>query len=252
MSSIDLRINNEPWHRSHVTGEESDADVQIIGDGPSRFWIMREPNWEQRAARLTDGTEIVAPSHFFAGGFADSDFPAQVEYTVERGEIECQAIIKLTGGPPLTGALMRTLALKEFTRRVVESAIFVSWGPPGATPVWVKPSTFGRAGAEHVSRALRPQRSKQDGRLARAITDEYLKDVARVYRTALGLGLNPVAAVKAELHVARSTAGRHVGLARKQGYLRPTTRGKAGEQSDADRPTVRPSIEDETNERPSP
>ena len=61
------------------------------------------------------------------------------------------------------------------------------------------------------------------------LDDDHFRDVAGIYRSALGDGLDPVAQVKAAFSVARSTAGRWVVEARKRGHLGPTTRGKAGE-----------------------
>jgi hypothetical protein len=61
------------------------------------------------------------------------------------------------------------------------------------------------------------------------ITDAYLREVAQVYRDAFDRGDPPTVAVQAFFGLSRSTAGRHVGLAREHGFLNPTPRGVAGE-----------------------
>jgi hypothetical protein len=53
-------------------------------------------------------------------------------------------------------------------------------------------------------------------RRKRTVTDEYLHDVAKTYREAKK---NPTAAVESKFDLPRSTAGRHVQLARKRGFL---------------------------------
>lgn len=61
--------------------------------------------------------------------------------------------------------------------------------------------------------------------------ESHYEKVANVYRSALTAGLDPVKQVQQQFFLARSTAGRHVMEARKRGFLGPTTRGKAGEQT---------------------
>jgi hypothetical protein len=61
------------------------------------------------------------------------------------------------------------------------------------------------------------------------ITDDYLEDVAAVYRDALARNANPTDAVQQYFGFSRSTAGRHVWRARKAGKLQPTRAGVAGE-----------------------
>jgi hypothetical protein len=61
------------------------------------------------------------------------------------------------------------------------------------------------------------------------ITGEYLAEVARVYREAFDRGDPPTLAVQASFGLSRSTAGRHVGLAREGKFLNPAREGVAGE-----------------------
>jgi len=58
--------------------------------------------------------------------------------------------------------------------------------------------------------------------------DEHYRRVAEIYRDAFK---NPTAAVMAQMHASRSTAGRWVMEARRRGFLRPTRPGQAGEAS---------------------
>lgn len=58
-------------------------------------------------------------------------------------------------------------------------------------------------------------------------TDDALQQVAGVYRLAYVCGEPPTKTVEQRFKLARSTAGRWISMARKKGYLRETTPGKA-------------------------
>ena len=62
----------------------------------------------------------------------------------------------------------------------------------------------------------------------RRLTDEDLREVAEVYGQALAEKGNPTQAVADHFFIARSTAGNRVMKARKRGFLKPTTPGRAG------------------------
>jgi len=61
------------------------------------------------------------------------------------------------------------------------------------------------------------------------VTKEHLAHVATVYREAEAAGLPPTKAVEDAFQTSYSTATRWVGLARKEGELGPTQKGKSGE-----------------------
>jgi hypothetical protein len=61
------------------------------------------------------------------------------------------------------------------------------------------------------------------------LTDENLRQVADIYRAADKRGDPPTQKVADVMHVARSTAARWVGKARKQGFLGPALKGRSGE-----------------------
>ncbi len=70
----------------------------------------------------------------------------------------------------------------------------------------------------------RPQRGRR-------IDDDFLRDVAKVYREArAGNDRAPVEQVARQLHGERSSAGRWVMLARQRGFLGPAIGTKAGEE----------------------
>lgn len=57
------------------------------------------------------------------------------------------------------------------------------------------------------------------------LTDDVLREVARVYSAALALGDYPVKAVENECGIPRTTARKRVEAARRRGFLPPTTPG---------------------------
>jgi hypothetical protein len=77
-------------------------------------------------------------------------------------------------------------------------------------------------------KVLREHRRRLRGtRQSGAVTDDKLKETAAIYRA--NLNSRPVYAVADQFKIARSTAGRWVGLARKKGFLEPALgRGRAG------------------------
>ena len=64
------------------------------------------------------------------------------------------------------------------------------------------------------------------------ISQDLLRDVARVYREAHAEGRRPTQAVATHFDKPRSTAGRWVGLARQAGFLGPADGPRAGEVTD--------------------
>src|SRR5262249_61875487 len=78
--------------------------------------------------------------------------------------------------------------------------------------------------------SLRESRRQLASRPTRVRGNEpYLENVARVYREAFARGDDPTKAVQHYFGLTRSTAGRHVLLARDAGKLNPTSAGVAGE-----------------------
>jgi hypothetical protein len=75
---------------------------------------------------------------------------------------------------------------------------------------------------QYTSKARRPRRGSP-------VTDEHLTQVAELYRAAFERGDPPTQTIADTMHVARSTAARWVGLARKRGLLGASLPGRAGE-----------------------
>jgi hypothetical protein len=61
------------------------------------------------------------------------------------------------------------------------------------------------------------------------VTDENLRQVAKLYRAAIKRGDPPTETVAETMHIARSTAARWVTRARERKLLGPALRGRAGE-----------------------
>ena len=170
---------------------------------------------------------------------------------VESGRAVCVElrVQRSPGGPPVTGTALRQLPLGEYVRRAVGAA--ASFAVPARAgkrltvttedgeqwPIqhqriddeWVAIPTAGLDRSENFQSELRssPSRREYGGR----VTDDELRKVADIYRAAHVARKPPTAEVAREMHVSRSTAGRYVQRARKQGFLGPTRPRVAGEES---------------------
>jgi hypothetical protein len=146
------------------------------------------------------------------------------EMGVVKGTPTCFAV---TAMPRDQNAGIQAEDLRLPLKRILEEVIAAAAsprGPLGGVSFADPSSPF--APLEAQLELARRRRSR--------ITDEYLSKVAEIYREAFDRGDPPTVAVQAAFALSRSTAGRHVGLARKRGYLSPTREGVAGEEHRAD------------------
>jgi hypothetical protein len=67
-------------------------------------------------------------------------------------------------------------------------------------------------------------------RRGRALGHDKLREVANIYRAAFDDGDPVVEAVAAAFHISKSAAGKRIGAARREGFLRAAVGPKAGEQ----------------------
>ena len=214
-----------------VTSTEPDPDAPIVRYGsnyalPARFRATVEPD--------------------------DPGLPiCHLTIAVEDGRAVCDDLVAARGpaGKPITGTALRELALGEYVKAATAKAAMRAIPAPVGNTVVIK---FGEEDAEleatriddgwvalptlpvvGVDRSERFKQAARRGKPARRrtrsrITDEELIRVAEVYRAAYS-SAGPTKAVADELHLTRVTAGRHVKLARKRGFLGPTRPRVAGE-----------------------
>ncbi len=110
------------------------------------------------------------------------------------------------GGPPVTSESLRWVALSQYVRASAELyCVRVVGHDEGQVVV----SATGTGDGPLLARAAQQHPRQQ-------MTDELLRDVARVYSEA---GSKPTIAVMRRFHLSRPTAGRWVGIARKRGFL---------------------------------
>lgn len=137
---------------------------------------------------------------------------ATAEIEVQEGDLICTAIWALPG-QRLTGNLLRQVPIARLVREAAANAIvhlrdgfavrFVS-GPFGVIP----PDLQG----------------------PRKIDDDFLSEVASVYREAVAIGITPALSIQRRFGTSPGNARRWVMRARKRGLLGPApSRGKAGE-----------------------
>ena len=153
---------------------------------------------------FTEG--ILAPRRITATASGhDPDYDLEVEIELERGRyvvksLRCQA----RKGGAVTSEGVTHLPVKQILRiivgRVLGNPLVSGWAPG--------PDAAGQGP-----------------------TDEALKRVAAVYRVAHLMGLPPTESVAQTSSLARSTAGRWVGMARERGFLGKAEPRKAGERA---------------------
>jgi hypothetical protein len=143
------------------------------------------------------------------------DPPATVEFIggVDDGEIVCTglALLKMDGGPSVTGDWLRRFSFREIWRTAIQMATWRSVEDGSKQPI----AGSGFDIQDWAVQSLAPRRKHR-------ITPELLERVAQVYMAASGW---PTKAVAEEFQISRSTAATWVGQARKDGFLPPVEKG---------------------------
>jgi hypothetical protein len=151
--------------------------------------------------------------------------PYRVEFVVvasagSRPQAESVTLVQLVdehgrpAGPPVTSAALRRVAVAELVRLSVEVAAQVldselpTRDPETETSGKLRPPT------DEETTELRKRRRRR-------VDSELLANVAELYREAARVGQAPTQAVADTLGVPRSTAGRYVVRARREGHLGP-------------------------------
>ena len=115
----------------------------------------------------------------------------------------------------MSGHELRRFPLAEWVRYACSMVGVGNQGGVQTTSAEWKTETY-RADVERVI----PQTWRRN-----VLTDDFLKEVARVYRA--NADSAPIEAIREAWPSAHSTAARWVRLARDRGYLPPTTQGRA-------------------------
>ncbi len=126
---------------------------------------------------------------------------------------------------PLTDGLIRGVRWGRLMQKARRKLISAATG-------WADPSFVAR-GVERLGGDIADDQAHADGLVAslkepkrRSYEREHYEKVARIYDTAMGVGVHPTRLVAEELGLNRNVAGKHVAVARKMGLLPPTEKRK--------------------------
>jgi hypothetical protein len=163
------------------------------------------------------------PSPFTARFEFLEDHAVELDVVVQDGAPVCDAIRieRNPKRPSLTGAEFRRLPLRDWVNFAVgQVALMPQESTLGESAAWI-PASEDEAWAITRAADRAPRRRK--------ITDEHLRDVARVYRA--NVDDSPRDAVMETFAVKPAMASRYIKLARERGFLKPApSPGKAGER----------------------
>jgi hypothetical protein len=176
----------------------------------------------------------------FTADIEDESQKAHLTLTIEMEDARprCRRLdIDVSNDLEITGDFLRRIAVGRWLLEALLVAVEKPSGlddpqgdlaadlrAQGVTEIFRLPSDDERQSfrEEYASKTRRPRRGSP-------ISQEHLAEVAKRYREAAEKGDHPTQAVAREMNVARSTAARWVGLARRHGLLGPSLPGRAGE-----------------------
>lgn len=165
--------------------------------------------------------EARVPSPFTARFEFPEDHAVELDIAIEDGSPVCDAIRieRNRKKPSLSGSELRRLPLRDWVNFAVgQVALMPQEGEPGVATL--TPATDEEAWAITRAADRAPRRRK--------ITEDHLKEVARVYRASVDD--NPRDAVMETFGVKAAMASRYIKLSRERGFLGKATRGRAGER----------------------
>lgn len=167
-------------------------------------------------ARIGDATAL--PGSFTARWEYPEDHTVEMDVAAENGSIVCNAIrvIRHPDRPSLSGPEMRRIPFESWLDfACVEAGLRQHHG------AWT-PTGDDRSSREGALADVRRARQRRD------MTDDHLREVARIYRA--NVRNAPREAVARAFTVQPSTAARYIKLARERRFLGKATKGKAGER----------------------
>jgi hypothetical protein len=187
------------------------------GRGPEEG-VTFAAQWDMLAHRWADiGQGVVLPEQFTARFTVKDDHTVEMDIATEDGVPVCNAlrVLRHAGRPSLTGHELRRFPLGEWVRFACSMVAVGNQGGVSTTSEEWNSEAY-RSDLERVVRRSRRRNT---------ISDDFLREVARVYRA--NADSAPVDEVKETFGpVGHSTAARWVKLARDRGFLPKTTRGK--------------------------
>lgn len=161
---------------------------------------------------------------------------ADIDVGVAAGRLACTSI-RARPGRELTGAFLRGLPVAKWTQEAARASTVRVLRTPrgavfGARYIASDALGFGDAFRELDADLARTQ----GGRKPRTLDEQFLSDVATVYREAVARGYPPAKAVEEEFGpTTPENARRWIALARDKGQLRKAPReGQAGEREEDD------------------
>lgn len=196
----------------------SQTDPQIVVSAPTGGGVLYLVN---------EGIGVPVPINI--ASTAEADVPYDIELTLnidEHGVVVCERIEarRRPNGAAITNEGLRSVPIRQWTdRAVAEVSLHAEVEDDGRLHLRSS-SDRPDPGQDAVAPA---KRGAPRSPAANRITDEYLREVARIYRSATRA---PTNAVHEQMNVSRSHAGRLVSLARERGFLKPAPgRGRSGE-----------------------
>jgi hypothetical protein len=187
------------------------------GSGPGNG-VTFQAQWDMLADRPVDiGHGVYIPERFIARFIVKDDHTVEMDIAVEDGAPVCN-VVKVTrhlGRPSLTGHELRRFPLGDWVAYACSRVGVGNQGGVATTAAEWQSEQY-RTDIERVVRRSRRRNT---------VTDDFLRDVARVYRA--NADSAPVDAVRDTFGpIAYSTAARYVKLARDRGFLPQTSAGK--------------------------
>jgi hypothetical protein len=187
------------------------------GGGPEDG-VTFSAQWDMIAHGWADiGNGVLLPEQFTARFTVKDDHTVEMEIAVEEGVPVCNAlrVLRHPGRPSLTGHELRRFPLGDWVAFACSAVGVGNQGGVATTSAEWQSEEY-LADIERVARRARRRNT---------VTDEFLRDVARVYK--VNANSAPVEAVRETFGpIGHSTAARYVKLARDRGFLPKTTRGK--------------------------
>jgi hypothetical protein len=163
--------------------------------------------------------DVRVPAALTATFEFEQDHTFALELAMREGHPVCERV-EVARNPargPLTGDELRRIPLANWIEFAYTGSAMIRTHLEGTVGTWEPIES--EEEVERVADLLTRSRRRN------AITDTFLRDVAKVYREHEGAA--PTAAVKEAFLVSHSTAARYVRLARERGHLPKPTAGKA-------------------------
>ena len=210
-----------------MTAPNPDTLKRLVDETPGARWV---------ASELPDGTVGEGAWVPYGPGF---EIPLYIEYEGERplnwrvrigvidGRPQCLDFSCDNAGAPVTPEILHRFPLG----RMIEEAVLLASRPADEIPRSYKRwDSVEQARDARAAVARHYRKRPGNGRRQRVLTDDFLREVAVVYREHVATG-KPSKAVEEHFHYRPASARRVVREARLRGFLGPAHAGRGGEQT---------------------